>query len=648
VGTVDDDVSKTTNKFCANCQQEFTTDEELCPTCKVPLASLRASNLVGVVVDGRYTITDVLGRGGMGVVYRARQAYLDRDVALKVMRRDLSEDTDMIRRFLQEAKSASKLTSPHTVTIHDFGLTPDGQMYFTMELLAGISLDELRRAEGTIPYPRAVRLAVQCCHSLSEAHGHGIWHRDMKPENVIITRGKRDQDHAKILDFGIAKVRGDNQAKTQTGMIFGTPRYLSPEQTNSLEVDHRTDLYSLGVMLYELLMGEAPFDGESTVSVLMNHVQKPPPPFAEKNPAVRVPEALEAAVMWALAKRVGDRPPTAEAFANALLDAIGEDSETGIGKQALDAAAFSTPAQGSDAIPEAAVWEDPDDSELGERTSDTQPLVTSEIDAVIAEIEERTSEGENIEPEPEPEPQPEPDPDPDPESGPEPPPTDPDPERWDDDEDDEYTTPGAFAPNHRRGFLIGLLVLLAALGLVGLGLWQPWVVAPPVTDDVVADADVQVATPGAKDVREIAPSVDVIAADVIAEEIVPAEIVPDEIVPAEIVPDVAPTPDVVVEDVLPEVAPVPDITPEVTPEDLGPDVAPEVTPEIIAPADVQEKEDPPKKDPPKKDPPKKDPPKKDPPKDDPPKDDPPKDDPPKDDPPKKDPEDEYTEIPLGS
>ena len=206
-----------TKKFCANCQQEFTISEDLCPTCQVPLASIAGSNLVGVVVDGRYTITDVLGRGGMGVVYRARQAYLNRDVALKVMRRDLSEDTSMIRRFLQEAKSASKLTSPHTVTIHDFGLTPDGQMYFTMELLEGLSLDELRRAEGTIPFPRAVRLAVQCCHSLSEAHGHGIWHRDMKPENVIITRGKRGQDHAKILDFGIAKVRGTTRPRPRRG-----------------------------------------------------------------------------------------------------------------------------------------------------------------------------------------------------------------------------------------------------------------------------------------------------------------------------------------------------------------------------------------------------------------------------------------------
>ncbi len=625
-------MSKITKKFCANCQQEFTTDAELCPTCKVPLASISSTSLVGVVVDGRYTITDVLGRGGMGVVYRARQAYLDRDVALKVMRRDLSEDTSMIRRFLQEAKSASKLTSPHTVTIHDFGLTPDGQMYFTMELLKGISLGDLTLAEGPIPFDRAVRLAVQCCHSLSEAHGHGIWHRDMKPENVIITRGKRDQDHAKILDFGIAKVRGDNQTKTQTGMIFGTPRYLSPEQTNSLEVDHRTDIYSLGVMLYELLMGEAPFDGESTVSVLMKHVQKPPPPFAEKNPAVRVPEALEAAVMWALAKKPTDRPPTAETFSCALLDAIGEDSETGLNLDGYDKPVFSTPALGSDSIPMAKSWVDPDDSGTGEGTSDTQPLVTAEIDAVIAEIEERTGEGLAAEGVIE----------------------------FEDDEGDDDIVAGAFAADHRRGFLIVALVLVAVLGLVGLGIWQPWVAAPVVTDDVVAGEDVRVAAPVAKDATELRAAADVVTAVDAVEE----EIVPDTSAPVDVVAEVPPAPDIVSEELPPEVAPAPDIAPEdIVPEVASvPDVTPDVAPEDVAPVEVLEKKDPPKKDPPKKDPPKKDPPKKDPPKkdppkkdppkddppkDDPPKDDPPKDDPPKDDPPKKDPEDEYTEIPLG-
>jgi len=172
-------MSTITKKFCASCGQEDKTDLDTCPVCEGPLTPIVVSNLIGVVVDGRYTITDVLGRGGMGVVYRARQAYLDRDVALKVMRRDLSEDTDMLRRFLQEAKSASRLTSPHTVTIHDFGLTPDGQMYFTMELLEGVSLSDLMLAERTIPYPRALRLVVQCCHSLQEAHSHGVWHRDM-------------------------------------------------------------------------------------------------------------------------------------------------------------------------------------------------------------------------------------------------------------------------------------------------------------------------------------------------------------------------------------------------------------------------------------------------------------------------------------
>ena len=606
-------MNTTTKKFCATCNQEYQTDQDTCPICACRLTPIMATNLVGTVVDGRYTITDVLGRGGMGVVYRARQAYLDRDVALKVMRRDLSEDTDMIRRFLQEAKSASRLTSPHTVTIHDFGLTPDGQMYFTMELLEGISLAELMLAKGTVPYPRAVRLAVQCCHSLQEAHSHGIWHRDMKPENIIITRGKRNQDHAKILDFGIAKVRGGSQTKTQTGMIFGSPRYLSPEQTNNLEMDHRTDLYSLGVLLYEMLMGEAPFDGESTVSVLMMHVQKPPPPFREKNPAVHVPADLEAAVLWALAKQPEDRPPTAEAFATALLDAIGEDSETSLGLELDDDKVFTAAPGASEAVPEAQSWEDPEDSWIGSTPSGARPLATEKIDRFLQEAHERTRESWTSGPLPG-------------EDGPE----------------DELTPPGAFRADHRRGALIGALVVAGVLALVGLGMWQPWVpAAPSPAEDVATTPDAPAAA--TRDVPVLAPPV----TDVVEISLTETETAPD-VSPEDLSPEaIAAATDGTPQDIAPEtVAP-----PEIVAEDLAPELRAE--PDIAPMEDVPVVKDPPKKDPPKKDPPKKDPPKKappkkDPPKKDPPKKDPPKVDPPKVDPPKKDPEDEYTEIPLGA
>ena len=464
-------------------------------------------------------------------------------------------------------------------------------MYFTMELLQGISLEKLIKTEGTVPYPRAVRIAVQCCHSLSEAHRHGIWHRDMKPENVIITQGKRGRDHVKILDFGIAKVRGENQTKTQTGTIFGTPRYLSPEQTNDLEVDHRTDIYTLGVILYEMLMGEAPFDGESMVSVLMDIVQKPPPTFSEKNPAVQVPESLEDVIRCSLAKYPGDRPASAEAFATALMDAIGEDSDTALDidideEEPLDAGDGGA----SDSVPITLPWEEPEETLTGEIPAGTEGLGTGKVDLFMRQIEESATARDLTSP-------------------------------VEDPTDDDLFVPGAFRADHRQGFLIGAAVLLLVLGLLGLGFWQPWAPAP--TDDTAVPVDVV----DVVDIVDIVDTQDAARLDVAQDAPVDMAALPD--VTDSIAPDLVP-PEVVSTDVpRVEVSPSTDAVPnivDVAPADIAGDRA--VTREVF-PADVPTVKDVPKKpDPPKEDP------------------HTPKEDPPKD--PGEDPgEDEYTEIPIG-
>ena len=310
------------SKFCAVCMKDFDDSVEVCTECGAALAVLHGSSLVGETLDDRYSIEEMIGKGGMGVVYRAKQRYLDREVALKVLRKDMSEDSANVKRFLQEARAISSLTSPHTVTVFDFGVSKDGLMYFTMELLDGESLYGLLRREGLVHYRRAVEFTVQACKSLAEAHKKQIWHRDIKPENVFVTRDEDGVDQVKILDFGIAKLGPSAQNLTATGMICGTPQYLSPEQAQGAEVDHRSDLYSLGVVLYEMLAGEPPFTGETAVKTVFHHVTMPPPPLLEKNPALAIPKELAEAVMWTLEKFPGDRPQTAESFSRALEEAV--------------------------------------------------------------------------------------------------------------------------------------------------------------------------------------------------------------------------------------------------------------------------------------------------------------------------------------
>ena len=267
-------------------------------------------SLIGVSVDGgRYLITKLIGEGGMGRVFQARQTSMNRLVALKILRKSLAGDEQLLERFEREALSVSRLRHPNTITIYEFGRTEDGSLFMAMELLGGRSLFQLLQDEGPLPLQRVLHILEQVCGAVAEAHRIGIVHRDLKPENIQIDEVANDVDYAKVLDFGIAKIlHGDEDTEarsrplTLAGAVFGTPHYMSPEQVHGQRIDHRTDVYSLGVILFELLTGRAPFDGATPMAVMMAQASKQPPDVRIINPQADVTDSTVALINDCLVK----------------------------------------------------------------------------------------------------------------------------------------------------------------------------------------------------------------------------------------------------------------------------------------------------------------------------------------------------------
>jgi serine/threonine-protein kinase len=263
---------------------------------------------VGSVIDGRYKVETVLGEGGMGVVYRCTHTIIGKKLALKVLRADLARDQEVTERFLNEAKSASGIGNAHIVDISDFGQFPDGATYFVMEYLNGVPLGSAIAGGQPLATKRLLTISRQIAEGLAAAHAAGIVHRDLKPDNVFLVERGADKDFVKILDFGIAKVSTAEGKLTRAGAVFGTPHYMSPEQAAGTSVDQRGDIYSLGVIMYELAAAKVPFDADNFMGVLTQHMYKAPTTLRDAAPVPEnVSPGLEAVVMKCLAKRAENR-----------------------------------------------------------------------------------------------------------------------------------------------------------------------------------------------------------------------------------------------------------------------------------------------------------------------------------------------------
>jgi serine/threonine-protein kinase len=275
--------------------------------------------VVGELIADRYELEELVGTGGMSSVYRAHDRLLERDVALKVLHQQFTVDSDYVERFRREARSVAQLSHPNIVTVIDRGEQDDRQ-YIVFEYIAGENLKTLVEREGPLPEADAVRLALQIARALGFAHEHGLVHRDVKPQNVLLN----GDGQAKVTDFGIARSLDVKGGLTQTGTVMGTSDYIAPEQARGSRVDAQSDIYSLGAVLYELLTGEVPFSGDNFVAVAMQHINEPPPSVRERRPDVS--PRLDAAIRRAMAKEPRDRFASMDELCHELSACLGPET----------------------------------------------------------------------------------------------------------------------------------------------------------------------------------------------------------------------------------------------------------------------------------------------------------------------------------
>lgn len=275
------------------------------------MAGRENQELLGRILDKKYRISSLLGEGGMGSVYGGEHIHLKRQCAIKIVRREYASDPVALKRFKLEAEAASILKHPNIIEIHDFGITDDELAYIVMEFLEGESLDDLLGRHKFLYYEHALPIFLQVCDALSHAHKKKVLHRDLKPANIMLIKTESGDTHVKLVDFGIAKLLPgtgrDIEKLTQTGEVFGSPLYMSPEQCMGQALDARSDVYALGCVLYQVLSGQLPFVGENLVQIVMKHINEMPPTFVEVSPDVAIPQTLEKAIRQCLSKNPASR-----------------------------------------------------------------------------------------------------------------------------------------------------------------------------------------------------------------------------------------------------------------------------------------------------------------------------------------------------
>jgi len=315
---------------CPTCGRHYSADFEICPEDQSPLqadvtvvGAPPVDPLVGHTLDEKYRLEERLGIGGMGTVYRARHLLIDRPVAVKVLNQRFVEDEAARTRFRREARAAGRLQHTNAVTVTDFGESQDGYVYLVMELLEGRTLRDVLAKEAPLDAARSVSLMMQISAAVAAAHEAGIIHRDLKPANIFIVQRAEVPALVKVLDFGIAKLAAESfeedepMTLTQIGAMIGTPRYMSPEQCDGAKLTPAADVYSLGVILYEMLAGTVPFSGSTPLAIAMKH--KSETPRSPRDFVSSIPPALEQLVLHTLEKRPQDRPANAAEFRMELL-----------------------------------------------------------------------------------------------------------------------------------------------------------------------------------------------------------------------------------------------------------------------------------------------------------------------------------------